>query len=107
AAMKTARGTTPVGNLTNDQVLKSAGSYCEANPGSNLANAANEWYASLPKQTDPQQAEAKPESKAAARSSISIPRRAESRCSTGARVLCRPREAFAVRGIRKCCDARR
>ena len=63
AAMKTARGTTPVGTLTSDQVLKSAGNYCDSHPDSNLANAANEWYASLPKQTDPQQAEAKPDSK--------------------------------------------
>ena len=54
AAMKVARGTTPQTNLSNDQVLKSAGDYCEANPASNLANAANEWYASVPKQTDPQ-----------------------------------------------------
>ena len=54
AAMKVARGTTPQTSLSNDQVLKSAGDYCEANPASNLANAANEWYAALPKQTDPQ-----------------------------------------------------
>jgi hypothetical protein len=54
AAMKNAKGTTPVSNLTNDQVLKSAGDFCAANPASNLANAANEWYATLPKQTDPQ-----------------------------------------------------
>src|SRR6476620_8714780 len=54
AAMKNAKGTTPVRNLTNDQVLKSAGDFCAANPASNLANAANEWYATLPKQTDPQ-----------------------------------------------------
>lgn len=54
AAMMVTRGTTPPANLTNDQVLKSAGDYCEANPASNLANAANEWYAALPKQTDPQ-----------------------------------------------------
>jgi hypothetical protein len=53
AAMKTAKGTTPVATYTNDQVLKSTGAYCEANPASNLANAANEWYATLPKQTDP------------------------------------------------------
>ena len=72
AAMKTATGTTPVGTLTNDQVLKSAGNYCEANPGSNLANAANEWYASLPKQTDPQQAEAKPESKSGGRLMLNL-----------------------------------
>ncbi len=32
AAMKVAKGTTPLANLTNDQVLKSAGNYCEANP---------------------------------------------------------------------------
>ena len=53
AAMRNAKGTTPVSNLTNDQVLKSAGDFCQANPASNLANAANEWYATLPKQTDP------------------------------------------------------
>jgi len=53
AAMKTAKGTTPLANFTNDQVLKSTGAYCDANPASNLANAANEWYATLPKQTDP------------------------------------------------------
>jgi hypothetical protein len=53
AAMKTAKGTTPLATFTNDQVLKSTGAYCDANPASNLANAANEWYATLPKQTDP------------------------------------------------------
>jgi len=52
AAMKAAKGTTPLATYTNDQVLKSAGDYCDANPASNLANAANEWYATLPKQTD-------------------------------------------------------
>jgi hypothetical protein len=35
AAMRVAKGTTPLANLTNDQVLKSAGDYCEANPASN------------------------------------------------------------------------
>ncbi len=30
AAMKVSKGTTPLANLTNDQVLKSAGDYCEA-----------------------------------------------------------------------------
>jgi len=60
AAMKVAKGTTPLANLTNDQVLKSAGDYCEANPASNLANAVNEWYASLPKQSDPQAAQKDP-----------------------------------------------
>ena len=61
AAMKVTKGTTPLANLTNDQVLKSAGDYCEANPASNLANAVNEWYASLPKQTDPQAAQKDPQ----------------------------------------------
>jgi hypothetical protein len=53
AAMRAAKGTTPLATYTNDQVLKSTGEYCDANPGSNLANAANEWYTTLPKQTDP------------------------------------------------------
>ena len=61
AAMKVTKGMTPLANLTNDQVLKSAGDYCEANPASNLANAANEWYATLPKQTDPQAAQKDPQ----------------------------------------------
>jgi hypothetical protein len=61
SGMNAAKGTAPVANLTNDQVLKSAGDYCEANPGSNLANAANEWYVSLRKQADPKAVEAKPE----------------------------------------------
>jgi hypothetical protein len=61
AAMKVAKGTTPLANLTNDQVLKSAGDYCEANPASNLANAANEWYASQPKQTDPKAVQKDPD----------------------------------------------
>ena len=59
--MRNAKGTTPVSNLTNDQVLKSAGAFCEANPASNLANAVNEWYASLPKQTDPKAAQKDPQ----------------------------------------------
>jgi hypothetical protein len=46
AAMKTAKGTTPLASFTNDHVLKSTGAYCDANP-------ANEWYATVPKQTDP------------------------------------------------------
>jgi len=61
AAMRAARGTTPLGGLTNDQVLKSAGDYCAANPASNLANAVNEWYATLPKQTDPQAVQKDPQ----------------------------------------------
>ena len=61
AAMKVAKGTTPLANLTSDQVLKSEDNFCEANPASNLANAVNEWYASLAKQTDPQAAQKDPQ----------------------------------------------
>ena len=61
AAMRTAKGTTPLASLTSEQVLKSAGDYCEANPASNLANAVNEWYAALPKQTDPKAVQKDPQ----------------------------------------------
>ena len=61
-ALKAMNGSEPAVSLNNDQALKSAGKYCDANPNSTLANAANEWYASLPKQAAPQ-AEAKSESK--------------------------------------------
>ena len=37
-------------NLSNDQIAKSAGDYCEANPAKTIANAAAEWYPSLPRQ---------------------------------------------------------
>lgn len=60
SAMKAAKGTAPIANLTTEQVLKSAGDHCEANPGSNLANAVNEWYAAVPKQTDPKTAQKDP-----------------------------------------------
>ena len=30
--------------------LRSAGDYCEANPGKAIANVAAEWYPSLPRQ---------------------------------------------------------
>jgi len=64
AAMRQTKGTVPATSLTSDQVLKLAGAYCETNPDSNLANAANQWYALLPKQTDPQAAaEARSESR--------------------------------------------
>lgn len=70
AAMRSASGTTPVGSMSNDQILKSAGVYCETNPGSNLANAANEWYATVPKQTDPKAADAQPQKPAGSGSLI-------------------------------------
>jgi len=54
AAMKAVKGSAPPINLTNDQVLKSAGDYCDANPTSTIANAANQWFPSLPVQNEPQ-----------------------------------------------------
>jgi len=48
-AAQAANGGAPVINLTNDQVLKSAGDYCAANPSATIANAAGQWYATLPK----------------------------------------------------------
>jgi hypothetical protein len=41
--------------------MRSAGDYCEANPGKTIAGAAAEWYPSLPRQAAapaPEQAEA-------------------------------------------------
>lgn len=54
AALKAVKGSVPPINLTNDQVLKSAGDYCEANPTRTIASAANEWYPSLSVQSEPQ-----------------------------------------------------
>ena len=48
-AAQSGNGATPVINLTNDQVLKSAADYCAANPSATIANAASQWYAMLPK----------------------------------------------------------
>jgi hypothetical protein len=58
-ALKSMNGSEPAISLNNDQTLKSAGNYCEANPTSTLANAVTQWYASLPKA--PPQAEARSE----------------------------------------------
>ena len=52
-AAQSANGAAPVINLTNDQVLKSAADYCEANPSATIAGAAGQWYAMLPKQAEP------------------------------------------------------
>lgn len=61
-ALKTMNGAEAPLALTNDQTLRSAASYCEANPTTTLAAAATQWYASLPK-AEPQAVEAKSESK--------------------------------------------
>ena len=55
-AAQAAKGSAPPINLSNDQVLKSAGDYCEAHPNGTVADAAGEWYASLPKQAAEQPA---------------------------------------------------
>ena len=54
AAMATMNGAAPQINLSHDQLLKSAGDYCEANPTRTIANAAAGWSVALPK---PQQAQ--------------------------------------------------
>ena len=50
AALASTSASGSVVNLSNDQILKSAGGYCEANPGKTIANVAAEWYPSLPRQ---------------------------------------------------------
>jgi hypothetical protein len=48
-------------NLTNDQLLKSAADYCQANPGATIANAASAWVPVAP--LPPPEAEAPPPSR--------------------------------------------
>ena len=50
AALQASNGSAAPVDLSNEQALKSAGEYCEAHPASTIANAANQWYAALPKQ---------------------------------------------------------
>ncbi len=45
-----ASGSAAVVTLGNDQLMKSAGDYCEANPARTIADAAGEWYRSVPRQ---------------------------------------------------------
>ena len=47
AALKASGGTEI--QLSNAQLLRSAGDYCEANPTSTIASTASAWSASLPK----------------------------------------------------------
>ena len=49
AALK-ASGSAAIVTLSNDQLMKSAGDYCEANPAKTIANAAGEWYQAVPRQ---------------------------------------------------------
>jgi hypothetical protein len=52
AALKASGNPNAVITLSNDELMKSAGSYCDANPQKTIANAAAEWYPTLPKQAD-------------------------------------------------------
>jgi hypothetical protein len=38
--------------FTNDQLLKSAADYCQANPGTTIANAASAWIPQPPPEAD-------------------------------------------------------
>lgn len=51
-ALLASKGTSAAAGLSNDQLLKSAGDYCEANPGATIAAAANQWYGTLPQQAE-------------------------------------------------------
>ena len=50
AALASTSASASVVTLSNDQIAKSAGDYCEANPTKTIANAAAEWYPTLPRQ---------------------------------------------------------
>jgi hypothetical protein len=39
--------------VTNDQLLKSAADYCQANPGATIANAAGAWVPQTPPEAEP------------------------------------------------------
>jgi len=47
SGMNAALKSTATATLTNDQLLKQAGDYCEANPASTIAQAADAWPATL------------------------------------------------------------
>jgi hypothetical protein len=60
AALLATKGTSAAAGLSNDQLLKSAGDYCEANPGSTISAAAHQWHGALPQQAEaPQPPESK------------------------------------------------
>lgn len=50
AALASTSASASAVTLGNDQLMKSAGNYCEANPNKTIANAAAEWFPSLPRQ---------------------------------------------------------
>jgi hypothetical protein len=63
AALAASGGTSAAPNLSNDQLLKSAADYCEANPGSTIAAAASQWYGTLPQQAEAPKEASKPAGK--------------------------------------------
>ena len=63
AALARSNGTTAAPNLSNDQLLKSVADYCDANPGSTIAAAANQWYGTLPQQAEALKEVSKPAGK--------------------------------------------
>jgi len=63
SALKASGNSQVVVTLNNDELMNSAGRYCDANPQKTIANAAAEWYPTLPKQADaqqPQQSQSQP-----------------------------------------------
>ena len=75
-AMRSPGQASPLDGINGDQVLRSATQYCETNPGSTIAAAANVWYAAAPKPTAaPQQAEAKKDDDSWVRLNLTAPSR--------------------------------
>jgi hypothetical protein len=52
SALKASGSTSAVIALGNDELMNSAGRYCDANPQKTIANAAAEWYPTLPRQAE-------------------------------------------------------
>jgi hypothetical protein len=48
AGLRAAEDPAGLNNLSNDQLLKSATDYCQANPGATIANAASAWVPQAP-----------------------------------------------------------
>lgn len=47
-ALKGSGVAAPAASMSNDQLLKLAGDYCEKNPSSTILAAANQWYVGVP-----------------------------------------------------------
>lgn len=55
SALKASGNSQVVVTMSNDELMNSAGRYCDANPQKTIANAAAEWYPTLPRQAEVQQ----------------------------------------------------